>query len=146
MSCPIIPQVHFESNGKLGKAAALPGEKPAPNVGGLKLKPGLGMRQIDGAASDSPTTPTSPLILAKNPFAEVGQQQQGRDIDTTGQGHLVVSQQHAAPLLRWGRLLHTNRSWRFHRLVSACHLTSDMVTKRLWAMHRLPSDNLSGPE
>lgn len=72
LSCLIIPQVHFESNGKLSKAAALPGEKPAPNVGGLKLKPGLGMRQIDGAASNSPTTPTSPLILAKNPFAEVG--------------------------------------------------------------------------
>lgn len=102
MSCLIIPQVHFESNGKLSKTAALPGERPAPSVVALKLKSGQGMRQTDGAASNSPTAPTSPMILAKNPFAEVGQQQQGKDIDTTGQGHLVVSQQHAAPLLHWG--------------------------------------------
>ena len=56
----------------LSKATVLPGKGPAPSVGALKLKPGRGKGQTDGAVSSSPTAPTSPMILAKNPFAEVG--------------------------------------------------------------------------
>ena len=48
----------------LSKAAVLPGERPAPNLVALKLKPGQGKRQTHGAASNSPTAPTSPLISA----------------------------------------------------------------------------------
>ena len=54
----------------LSKAVMLHGMGALPSLAGLK--PGQGSGQTDGAVSDSPIAPSSPLIAAKNRFAQVG--------------------------------------------------------------------------
>ncbi len=56
----------------LSKASMLHGMEALSSLAGLKLKPQQGRAQTNGAVSDSPTAPISPLIAAKNPFAQVG--------------------------------------------------------------------------
>jgi len=53
----------------LSKAVMLHGMGALPSLAGLK--PGQGRGQTDGAVSDSPTAPGSPLIAAKTPFSQV---------------------------------------------------------------------------
>lgn len=53
----------------LSKAAMLHGMGALPSLAGLK--PGQGRGQTDGAVSDSPIAPGSPLIAAKIPFSQV---------------------------------------------------------------------------
>ncbi|KAL0040685.1 hypothetical protein WJX79_001607 [Trebouxia sp. C0005] len=53
------------------KASMLHGMEAVPSLAGLELKPRQGRTLTDGAASDSPIAPNSPLIAAKNPFTKV---------------------------------------------------------------------------
>ncbi|KAL0056107.1 hypothetical protein WJX82_007818 [Trebouxia sp. C0006] len=60
----------------LSKAVMLHGMGALPSLAGLK--PGQGRGQTDGAVSDSPTAPGSPLIAAKTPFSQVSRPAQER--------------------------------------------------------------------
>lgn len=55
----------------LSKASMLHGMEALSSLAGLKLKPQQGRAQTNGAVSDSPTAPGSPLIAAKTPFSQV---------------------------------------------------------------------------
>ncbi len=68
--CLINIWVVQDASSVLSKAATLHGMGALPSLAGLK--PGQGRGQTVGAVSDSPIAPSSPLIAAKNPFAQVG--------------------------------------------------------------------------
>ncbi len=64
--CLIDVCVVQDARSVLSKAVALHGMGALPG-----LKPGQGRGQTDGAVSDSPIAPSSPLIAAKSPFTQV---------------------------------------------------------------------------
>ncbi len=70
--CLTNPCVVQDLSSVVSKGLMLHGMKASPSLAGLKLKPEQGRAQTNGAVSDSPTAPNSPLIAAKNPFQQVG--------------------------------------------------------------------------
>ncbi|KAL0032591.1 hypothetical protein WJX77_009580 [Trebouxia sp. C0004] len=71
LGSPATTQPGQDASSVLSKAATLHGMEALPSLAGLELNPGQGRVQTDGAVLDSPIAPSSPLIAAKTPFAQV---------------------------------------------------------------------------